>query len=75
MTKGSTVFAVAEDVLHGGAVSVPVLHGDGQGGRANVLVGGDEAVGVDRVSVGEFGDRHGPLVGVQGTAPPGARVG
>jgi hypothetical protein len=50
MPESGTVLAVAEDVLDGGAVPVPVLHGGGLVRRGHVQVRQDEAVAVDGFS-------------------------
>ena len=73
--QGGAELAVAEDVLHRGAVPVPVLGGYRLVRAGHVQVGQDERVGVDRPGAGQLGDRQGPLVWVQGAAPPGPRVG
>jgi len=69
------VLAVAEDLLDGSAMPVPVLRRGGLVRRRHVQVRQDEAVAVDRVSAGELGDREGTLARVQGAAPPEPRVG
>jgi hypothetical protein len=74
MTEGGAVLAVAEDVLHGGPVPVPVLHGGGLARCGHVQVGQDERVAVDRLSARQVRDGQGALAGVQGTAPPRPRV-
>jgi hypothetical protein len=68
--EGGAVLAVAEDVLDGGPVPVPVLCRGGLVRCGHVQVRQDEAVGVDRVGAGEPGDGQGALAGVQGPAPP-----
>ena len=60
---------------HRGAVTVPVLHGRRLIRASHVQVRQDERVGVDRPGTGQFGERQGALVWVQGPAAPGARVG
>ena len=75
MPEGSAELAVTEDVLHRGAVPVPVLGGHRLVWAGHVQVGQDERVGVDRPGTGQLGERQGALVRVQGAAPPGARVG
>ena len=69
------VLRVAEDVLDAGAVPVPVLAGRGLGWCRDVDVGADEAVGVDRRFLLEFGEGQRPLSGVQGAAAPRPGVG
>jgi len=75
MPEGGTVLAVAEDVLDGGAVPVPVLGRGSLVWCGHVEVRQDEAVAVDRTGLGEFGDRQGSLAGVQGAAPAGTGIG
>ena len=75
MPESSAELAVTEDVLHRGAVPVPVLHSGRLVRGGHVQVGQDERVGVDRPGTGQLGERQGALVRVQGAAPPGARVG
>jgi hypothetical protein len=67
--------AVAEDVLHRGAVTVPVLCRYRLVRAGYVQAGHDEAVGLDGRLLRQFGNRQGPLVRVQGAAAPGPRVG
>ena len=75
MPEGGTELAVAEDVLHRGAVPVPVLGGHRLVRAGHVQVRQDERVGVDRSGLGQLGERQGALVRVQGAAAPGPRVG
>ena len=75
MPQGGAGLAVAEQVLHRGAVTVPVLGGGRPGRAGHVQVRQDEAVGVDRAGGGQLGERQGTLVRVQGAAAPGPGVG
>src|SRR2546429_9312089 len=67
--------AVAEDVLHRGAVTVPLLRGGRLIRAGHVQVGQDERVGVDGWLPGQLREQHAPLVWGPGAAPPGPRVG
>jgi hypothetical protein len=60
------VLAVAEHVLDAGAMPVPELDLRGFARCGHITIGQDEGIGVDRVRVGQFGDRQGTLVGVKG---------
>ena len=75
MPQRGAVLGVAEQVLDRGAVPVPVLDRGGPLAGGHVEVGHDERVAVDGVGGGQLGERQGALVGVQGAAPPGPRVG
>jgi len=57
-------------ILNGGPVPVPVLGRGGLARCADIQVGQDEGIGVDRVSAGQPGQGQGTLGGVQGPAPP-----
>jgi hypothetical protein len=73
--EGGAELAVAEDVLHRGAVPVPVLRRRRLVRGSHVQVGQDERVGVDCPGPGQLVERQGTLVRVQGAPPPGPRVG
>ncbi len=75
MAEGGAVLAVAEDVLDGGAVPVPVLYGGGLIRGGYVQARQDEAVAVDGAGPGELGMGRARSWGVQGAAAPGAGVG
>ncbi len=70
MPQGGAELAVAEDVLHRGAVPVPVLGGGGLIRRGHVQVRQDERVAVDGRLGCQLGEGQGTLVWVQGPAPP-----
>jgi len=62
MPEGSAGLAVAEEVLHRGAVPVPVLRSGSLVRAGHVEVRQDERIGVDRAGGGSLGDRQGALV-------------
>ena len=74
VAQRGAVLGVAEQVLHLGAVAVPVLDRGGALAGGDVEVGHDERVAVHGVQVSELGQGQGTLVGVQGAAPPGPRI-
>jgi hypothetical protein len=70
VTEGGADLAVAEDILHRGAVPVPVLRGHRPGRAGHVQAGQDEGVGIDGGLLRQLGKRQGPLVRVQRPAAP-----